>query len=33
LSVAAARIERRRDGNVITLSRFCHGTEQQKASG
>jgi hypothetical protein len=32
LSVAAARIERGRDRNVIELSRFCHGTKRKRAS-
>ena len=31
LSVAAARIERERDKNVIELSRFSHGKKAQGA--
>ena len=33
LSVAAARIERGRDNNVIRLSRFCHVRKQRRVSG
>jgi integrase len=33
LSVAAARIERGRDRNVIQLSRFCHARKKKTASG
>ena len=32
LTVAAARIERGRDGNVIDLARFCHVPKKQRAS-
>jgi integrase len=33
LTVAAARIERGRDRNVINLARFCHVQKEQRASG
>ena len=33
LTVAAARIERGRDRNVINLSRFCHVPKRKRASG
>jgi hypothetical protein len=32
LTAAAARIERKRGKNVISLSRFCHGQERQRVS-
>jgi integrase len=33
LTVAAARIERGRDKNVINLARFCHGNEVKGVAG
>jgi len=33
LTVAAARIERERDKNVIELSLFCHSKAPKRATG